>query len=66
MKLTIEEIPDPRNHPGPWVECGNRPRYLAVLPVDSTGETRGAFTLCNDCGKDAALLDRLAAMAESF
>jgi hypothetical protein len=62
MKLAIEEIPDPRSHRGRCVECGNPPRYLAVLPADGTGETRGAFTLCNDCGKDAALLDRLTAM----
>jgi hypothetical protein len=39
MKLTIEEIPDPRSHRGRCVECGNPPRYLVVLPADSTGET---------------------------
>ena len=66
MKLTIEAIPNPSNHRGQCVDCGSPPHYVAVLPADSAGEPRGAFTLCNDCGKDAALLDRLAAMAEGF
>ena len=66
MTLTIEEIGDPSNHHGRCVECGNRPRYLAVLPADSAPETRGAFTLCNSCANDCAVLDKLAAIAERF
>jgi hypothetical protein len=66
MKLTIEEIPDPRNHQGRCVECGSLPRCVAVLPANTAGRTRGAFTLCDGCAKNAALLDKLAVMAEGF
>jgi hypothetical protein len=66
MKLTIEEIGDPINHQGRCVECGSPPRHVAVLPPNSAGRTRGAFTLCDDCANNAALLDKLAVMAEGF
>jgi hypothetical protein len=66
MMLTIEEIGDPIRHHGRCVECEKWPRYVAVLSADSAGETRGAFTLCNDRANDAAVLDWLAVMAEGF
>jgi hypothetical protein len=67
MKLSIEEIPDPRNHHPPWrskpecIVCGGWPRYFAVITESAT---KAAYTLCNDCAIDEALLDRLGATAE--
>jgi hypothetical protein len=66
MKLTIEEIPDPRKHHALCVVCGNPPRYLAVLPGDGPAKTKGAFTLCSQCANDEAVLDQLGAVAEEF
>jgi len=65
MKLTIEEIPDPRAHHGPCIVCSERPRYLAVIS-DGRDGVRGAFTLCNACANDEGVLELLEEDAESF
>jgi len=65
MKLTIEEIPDPRSH-RLCVVCGGRPRYLAVMPRADGKGVRGAITLCNDCANDPSVLSLIEEAAESF
>jgi hypothetical protein len=66
MKLTIEEIPDPRKHPSPCVVCGGRPRYFAVLHADGPSATRRAFPLCNDCAIDQGVLDSQGVYCQCF
>jgi len=65
MKVTIEDMPDPRTYQ-PCAFCNARPRYLAVIPEEGRKRLRGAVPLCNDCANDASVLGMIEAAAESF
>jgi len=65
MKLTVEEIPDPRCH-RPCIMCGEQPRYLAVIPDAHRAGVRGAITLCNACANEKEVLKLIEETADSL
>jgi hypothetical protein len=66
MKLIVHEIADPSKHegdvqgePATCVICFGRGRYALIFPDGAVSGYQPAYTLCNTCAGDEAVIKRL-------